>query len=302
MRFMVVVGAVMLTAVVAVAQPPVREPIREGKVERLVLDDGTDADAATWVPSEAAVAVDKKHAKRGDTALRMHIDVNWETGEKAYPVGWPRMYRDWPEAVQNWSSWDYLDFSIFVESSRASLPVNPMGLILKGANKQSILTRPLSELRLGEWTDYRLPLADILGSGTMTGLQVYISESDYKHGDVLDFWIDNISLARYSEPSAASTTLPEHAIAGDAAYLPVDLHLMGVPPDKKADVLWQIKSDGKSAAAGKLSAARGKTRLYLSLPPQGLQAGEYELLIKTGSEALAFPFRAVPSPWQEVSR
>ena len=302
MRLTVILLAAGLALSVAVAQAPIREPIREGNAERLMLDDGAAADAATWVPAEAAVAVDKKHVKSGDTALRFHIDVNWETGEKAYPVGWPRMYRNWPETVRDWSQYDYLDFSIYVESSRTSLPPNPMGLILKGANNQGVLTRPLSELRLGEWTDYRLPLADIPGRNAMTGIQFYISESDYKHGDVLDFWIDNISLVRYLEPSARSTVLPEAVVSADAAYLPLDLLLMGVPDGKKAELQWQLKLAGGSAAAGALSAGRGRTRVYLSLPPRGLVAGSYELALKAGSETLTFPLRVVPSPWQEASK
>lgn len=302
MRLFAVILTVAWALTAAVAQPPALQPVREGNIERLVLDDGLDTDAATWSPAEAVVTVDNKHARRGDTSLRFHIDVNWETGQKDYPVGWPRMYRWWPEGAQDWSTYDYLDFSIYTEASRPTLPTNPLGLILKGANRQNIMTRELTELRPGAWTDYRLPLADILGYETMTGVQFYISESNYRHGDVLDFWIDNMSIVRLLEPSASSTVLPEKVIAGDAGYLPLDLHLMGVAPGQTADVIWQIKSGASTVATGKVIGERGKRRAYLALPVTGLKAGDHELSLKTGSENLTFPFRVVASAWQEASK
>ncbi|MCE5241427.1 hypothetical protein LLH23_23425 [bacterium] len=302
MRLLVLLMAPCVALTVALAQAPPREPVREGPVERLMLDDGLDTDAATWAPAEAVLTVDKKHAKHGDTALRLHIDVNWETGEKNYPIGWPRMYRNWPQAAQDWTRYDYLEFSIFTEASRPKLPFNPLGLILKGEKGRSVLTRELSELRPGEWTDFRVPLVGVPDLPTMTGAGFYISESNYKHGDVLDFWIDNISLVRIVEPTAAGTVLPEQVIAADAGYLPLNLNLMGVAPDQKVDVVWQLRAGRASAATGKLAAGRGLSRVYLSLPPAGLTPGGYELALKTGSETLAFPLKVVGSAWQEVSR
>jgi hypothetical protein len=95
MRLLVLLMAPCLALTAVLAQAPVREPVREGPIERLMLDDGLDTDAALWVPAEAVLTVDNKHAKHGDTSLRLHIDVNWETGETNYPIGWPRMYRNW---------------------------------------------------------------------------------------------------------------------------------------------------------------------------------------------------------------
>jgi len=302
MRLLVLLMAPCLALTAVLAQPPVREPVREGPLERLMLDDGLDTDATLWAPAEAVLTVDPKHAKHGDTSLRLHIDVNWETGEKNYPIGWPRMYRDWPQTPQDWSRYDYLDFSIFTESSRPKLPDNPLGLIVKGEKGRKVITRELSELRPGEWTDFRLPLAGVPDLPTMTGFGFYISESNYKHGDVLDFWIDNISLVRFAEPTAAGTVLPEKVMAGDAGYLPLDVNIMGVAPDQTADVVWQLRTGGNSAATGKLSAGRGVTRMYLSLPPAGLKPGDYELALKTGGEALAFPLKVVRSAWQEASK
>lgn len=301
MRFLLCLLIIIVIFGVSYAQPTVIQPVREGNMERLVLDDGVEAEAAAWAVAEATVTVDKKHARRGDTALRFHIEVNWETGEKNYPIGWPRMSRDWPEAVQNWRAYDFLEFSIFAESSRPQLPNEPLGLILKGAQKQNIFTRSLSELRLGEWTDYRIPLADIIGAETMTGIQFYISESNYKHGDVLDFWIDHISLVRYVEPSLASSCVPERALFADAGYVAVDLSVLGLIEDQQAEISWELRLRGRSVAAGKLKSSRGKSRVYVPLP-LNLEAGNYELGLKIGQEALFFPVKLIFSPWQEAAK
>ncbi|MBU0607919.1 MAG: hypothetical protein KKI08_08515 [Armatimonadetes bacterium] len=302
MRWLVLLVAPCLALTAVLAQPPVREPVREGNIERMMLDDGLDTDAAVWAPAEAVLTVDPKHARHGPTSLRLHIDVNWETGEKNYPIGWPRMYRDWPQEQRDWTRYDYLDFSIFTETSRPKLPDNPLGLIVKGEQGRKVVTRELTELRPGEWTDYRLPLAGTPDLGTITGVGFYISESNYKHGDVLDFWIDNMSLVRVAEPTAAGTVLLEKVIAGDAGYLPLDLNVMGVAPEAKADLVWQLRTGRNSAATGKLSAGRGLTRMYLPLPPGGLKPGDYELALKAGSETLAFPLKVVRSAWQEASK
>ena len=302
-RIVLAVVVALLMAAAALAQAPVREPVREGNIERLILDDGADGDAATWTPAEVTVTVDNKRAKHGTTSLRLHIDVNWSTGEKAYPIGWPRMSRKWPEAVQDWSQYDFFEFSIYTESSRTKLPAVPMGMTLYDATGKRNYTRQLADLQLGQWVDYRLPVAELTRSLPCTGMQLYISESDYKDGDVLDFWIDNISLTRYTAPTVAASALAEGAITTATRYLTVDLNLMGVRPGQTGAVTWQIATGGKNAATGKLTALAGKRRYYLTLPDKGLPPGVYDVTLKAGSDTPT-PFRVLvaPSPWQEGSK
>lgn len=303
MRRIVLAGvAALLLATAALAQAPVREPVREGNLERLMLDDGIDADAATWTPAEVVVTVDNKRAKSGTTSLRLHIDVNWSTGEKAYPIGWPRMNRKWPEAVQDWSQYDYFEFSIYTESSRTKLPPVPMGMTLYDKTGKKTYTRSMSDLQLGQWVDYRLPIAELTRSIPCTGIQFYISESDYKDGDVLDFWIDNISLTRYTTPTVAASALPERTVTAGGKYLIADLNLMGVREGQTGEVNWQIGA-GKTALTGKLTALAGKYRYYLPLPDKGLSPGAYDVTFKCGAETPT-PYRivVVPSPWQEASK
>lgn len=298
----VAVATLGLSWAVAYAQqaPAVPPVIREGNLERLVLDDGTDADAAQWRPAEAQVSISTKQARRGPTSLQFRVEVDWNAGEPQYPIGWPRVFRAFPEAVRDWSGWDYLEFSLYVESSRDKLPAIPMGLGLYGAGSRADYSRSLTELQLGKWTDYRLPLADLPGLNPRSGIQFHISESYYRHGDKLDFWIDNISLVRYVEPTLAASRLAEQAIYADSRYLLVDLDLRGVKPGAKTEVTWALRREGKVAAEGRLDMSGGRSRVALPLPAAGLVAGDYQLALRCrGDSPAPFALRVARSPWQE---
>jgi hypothetical protein len=292
-----------LTAARAQEKPPLPQPVKEGNLERLILDDGTEQDAATWSPAEATVAVDKQHARHGETALRLHIAVDWKTGEPNYPIGWPRTNRHFPEGLQDWSSWDYLEFSVYTQATRDKLPPVPLGLGIYGAGDRSDYDRELTELKLGQWTDYRLPLSALPSLNPRTGLQFWISESNYRDGDVLDFWIDRISLVRYVGPTLTASHLAEQAVFADSRYLLLGLDMMGVKPGQTAVVTWALTRDGRTAAQGQLAAGRGSSRVALPLPGRGLAPGEYELALKCQGETPA-PFRVkvASSPWQEGSK
>ncbi|NPV45395.1 MAG: hypothetical protein HPY69_00445 [Armatimonadetes bacterium] len=298
----IAVTALALVVGVAAAQqsPPVAPVIREGNLERLILDDGLDTDAAQWRPAEARVSISTKQARRGPTSLQFHVEVDWSTGEPQYPIGWPRMQRSFPEPVRDWSGWDYLEFSIYVESSRDKLPATPMGVGLYGAGSRADYSRSLTELQLGKWTDYRLPLADLPGVNPRSGIQFHISESNYRDGDELDFWIDNICLVRYVEPTLAASRLVEQAIYADSRYLLVDLDLMGVKQEAKAEVTWALSRNGTVAAEGRLDMGPGRSRVALPLPSAGLAAGEYELALRCrGDSPAPFALKVARSPWQE---
>ncbi|NCO94976.1 MAG: hypothetical protein AUJ96_31925 [Armatimonadetes bacterium CG2_30_66_41] len=290
-------------AVLAAEPPPLPQPVREGNLERLVLDDGTEADAAAWSPAECTVSADAKHAKRGDTALLMHIDVDWKTGEIKYPVGWPRMNRKLPAELHDWSAWDYFDFSVYAESSRDSLPATPMGLGIYSTASKADYSRSLPELKLGQWVDFRLPLSALPSLNPRTGFQFHIAEANYRDGDKLDFWIDGISLARYVAPTLTASNLAEGAVFADAKYLLLDVDLMGVKAGEMAEVTWVLSKAGKPSAQGRLQAARGRSRVGLTLPAKGLAPGDYQLALQcTGGGPPPFSLKVVPSPWQEGSR
>lgn len=300
-RLAIGIGVLLLASSALLAQPAVRKPVREGDTERLILDDGTQSDAAAWTVVEATVTADRNHARHGDSALRFHVDVNWETGEKEYPIGWPRMNRNWPETVRNWSGYDYLEFSVFVQSSRKTLPRTPLSMSLYGPSDKTAFSRVLGELQLGQWTNYRIPIADL--PKVCNGIQFFISESDYKHLDMLDFWIDNISLVRYTAPTMSDVRLLEQAITADSRYVKLQLAMLGMKPDAKAEVTWQIGNKGRQVATGKFTVTSGRQTISLLLPAKPLPAGDYDIVLKSNNgNRAALQLLITTSPWQEGAK
>ena len=134
---------------------------QESAVETCVLDDGSHAAAGQWEAAEAVCTSDSIHSKSGKPALHFHIPVDWKTGEPEYPIGWPRFNKHIQKEMQDWSGFDYLEFSVFTASSRTNLPDTPAGLNLYLPDRKHLYSRPLTELKIGQWTEFkiRFPMA-----------------------------------------------------------------------------------------------------------------------------------------------
>jgi hypothetical protein len=299
MRWSAVVAACCVVGA-AWAQAPVRTPVREGQFERLILDAGEPSDIAAWVTAECTVTSDKTHVKWGPQALLLHIPIDWTAGEKNYPIGWPRIDRRVAQPLQDWSGYDYLEFSIYAGGSRKDLPRQPLGIILLG-DGATLYSRELSELQIGQWVDVRIPLNALTKTKPVAGIKFYVTESRYKHGDTVDFWIDRVSLLRYAQPYLGDSRLVEQTLFGDARSLLVDVALLGVSSNEPQPVTWELQRANKPVASGEIKVGRGTTRCSLLLPGQALPSGSYVLkLICQGCSSPPMPLRIVASPWQEV--
>ncbi len=270
----------------------------EAFLEKRVVDDGSAESAKKWSAAEATCTSDTKHSKSGRNVLHLHIDVDWKTGEKKYPIGWPRITRQMPKDMQDWGGYDYFQFSIFVESSRTNLPATPLGISLYLPDKPRTFHKQLSELQIGKWTDFRIPLQEISGTNPCTGMQFHISESDYKDGDVLDFWIDGIELARYVKPFIAEARIVEQAVMSDSRSLEIEVALFGLKDKPPADAECMIASGGKTEFKGVLSLSQGRNRYSLPLSER-LAQGSFEVSISHGGRTVrAGNLRVIPSPFQ----
>ncbi len=157
----------------------------------------------------------------------------------------------------------------------------------------------MTELKKGQWVQIRIPLSEVPRRQDVRGIQLHISEANYKHLDELDFYIDEIALLRYARPTLLAFAAESAVVFTDAKQIPVRFDLAGVKPDESAQVVCEIRKGEKVVASTSAKAMRGPQRRALDLSRTKLQAGEYDIVVRVvgGAETAPARVRLVESPW-----
>ncbi|MBC7289558.1 MAG: hypothetical protein H5T86_16240, partial [Armatimonadetes bacterium] len=215
-------------------------------------------------------------------------------GEPKYPIGWPRCWLRFPQP-QDWSQWDKLSVWIYSEFSRDTLPSPPLVLLI-ATQEYGTWSAELDTLAKGQWARFVFSLNDIPGRDRVTEVKFSISESAYRHGDVVKFFIDDFELIRYTAPTVASLQpLTAICFADDPAMTAV-IELLGVGAGEKVGVRVRLEGQDKTVAQASCELPRGRHRVALRLPA-GLKPGTYRLVAETGETAASAEVRLVDSPW-----
>ena len=238
----------------------------EANKERLVLDDMEDVSG--WdngSPVETTLSRSDSHVKRGHFALKFANAVDHTKGEKNYPVGWPRTGKNLAKAkMTDWSDYDFFECWIFVETSRSALPGNPLGIgFYHGGHKQST-SMPLKQVCKDAWTKVVIPIAELKDAKDVRRLQFNISESDYKHGDHVDFFIDDVVLTRFIQPAIAELALHRKLLYANASTVAATYKLVGRKGMEQVSVELEIGT-GTAAPVAKI-AARALRKGELAVP------------------------------------
>lgn len=283
---MAILAAAAAVALLPVAAPPATEAV--------VFDAFTDLGA--WSKAECELTFDGTHARTpGHAALRWHISVDHTAGEPNYPIGWPRVGIS-PRTPFDFSGYDYLEFWVYTQSSRETLPPEPFGFIVYCGARQVATRVPA---KLGEWVRVEVSVADLAEPQAVTRLNWYISESNYRHGDILDFYLADLALHRYTAPALLDFRPLEKLVDVRASYLPVDLQLVGVPTGEIVTATLVVRRDGATLATNTLALGRGRRRVVLPLPGS-LPPGAAELALQLGDrEVGAAPVTFVAGPFAE---
>lgn len=272
---------------------------REGAWEKMPLV--TTSDLPKWSAVESRLEPAPERTKVPGVSWRWHVDVDYTTGEAKYPVGWPRISRTIPEgALRDWAEWDFLRCWIYVETSRSALPLEPIGLGLHTPDRTNAYNRTLSELRKDQWTEIRIPISQIAGAEDVRQIQFHVAESNYKHGDRVDFYLNDLSLVRYAEPALFNLAAENTVLFSDAAQLPVRFELLGVKPLAHARVSCEVRRDGRVFAKSAVELSRGLQRVVLDLSGAKLLPGIYEVHASVNDRAqdTHAAVRVVESPWK----
>jgi hypothetical protein len=269
----------------------------EPPMETLVLADGDSN--SKWHTAEATMRPDATHALDG-RAMRFHIDVNHRTGQPDYPIGWPRTYLPMPDDARDWRNWDFVEFWLYADTSRESLPNTPLGFIVRSPDRSNSYNRTVHEARQGKWTRVRVPTADMPCPAQCMTVQFFIAESNYNHGDVLDFWIDGLALLRYAEPTIISMRPLGRVQYADTDVVRIEVGMTGLDEGQTAELLVRLARGSETVRQGSATLRRGIQTVPLKMRGD-LDVGDYELRAQiAGSQrTVTKTIRVISSPWEE---
>jgi len=251
----------------AADETPYGKGMTEANKERLVLDDMEDvSDWYNGSPEETTIAASDRYAKGGHRAILFENVVDHTKGEENYPVGWPRTGKDLVrEDLSNWSGHDFFECWIYVETSRQRLPKKPLGVGFYHTGHKRSSHFPLAEVKKDAWAKIVIPVAELLDPADVRRVQFNISESDYKHGDRVDFYIDELALTRFVEPAIAELKLERKILFSRDRVLRAEYELVGYEDLDTTTVELAIGRDNESPAATVSGAAARRGELVLPL-------------------------------------
>ncbi|MBR2872299.1 MAG: hypothetical protein IKB99_02275 [Lentisphaeria bacterium] len=144
-----------------------------------------------WSPAECTVVQTGK-------AMTVNMPVDYKTGEKKYPVGWPRIYLlKLSAAEKDWSKAKALTFKMKLEFTGKSAK-QPIFLQIRTQgpkDAKSIAYSPdIKGLVNNKTVDVILPLDKIKNLNNVTAFGFFISEQRYKHGDNVKFTVSDFKL------------------------------------------------------------------------------------------------------------
>ena len=238
---------------------PYGRGLSEANKDRLVLDDmeGTP-DWSNGSPEETTISTSDKHVKQGKHALRFANVVDYTKGEKNYPIGWPRISKSLRKAgLTDWSAYDFFECWIYVETSRASLPNDALGIGFQHSGRKRSSGWPLKEVQKDQWVKVVVPIGKLADPADVQDVKFHIAEANYKHGDHVDFYIDDMVLTRYVDPAVVNLTLERRIVYGTERQLAASYRLSGRKGMDAVKVELAIgQGDGAPVAKTTTAAAR----------------------------------------------
>ena len=256
------------------------------------------AEPKRWSPAECETSV-SPHTVWMHPSLRLRIPVDFNAGEKLYPIGWPRMYLNLSPDEQAWQAYDRFEFQIFTETSRTNLPKRPLIFHLYGTQgQQKLITLDLAAI--GAWKTFSVNVSDLGLTSNVARLGFNINEADYNDKDLVDFHLGGFRLARSTVAQVTELNAVAPALFCDSRTLPVEAVVEG-PSDKLAAGLpFQLRCGDRTALAKTVPVTRGRQTLYLPLSDAKLDPGHYTIVVCPDTPDLRKEVKVslVSSPWK----
>ena len=277
-----------------------QKTVFEGKKEVLYLDQW--ASPGRWSPAECTVAAATQRLADGRPTLHVHVPVDHHAGEKKYPVGWPRMSL-YPNALheKDWTRFEHFELMVYTEMSRDTIPKTPITLILYCPDRSRAWSRTLGELELNQWVKLPLPISRMRYVEGVARVALSVSESNYKHGDQLDFYVGGFRFVRSSECEIAELRAGTSAVFQGQPAVDVEIDVLGVPKGVSRAVPFTIRRGDTVIRRESLPVHRGRYTLSIDLAELRLTPATYTIVAFEGDreKMKSTAFRVVASPWKE---
>jgi len=290
----------LAAAMPAAAEEPVGRGLTEANKERLSLDDGrTLTDWYNGSPVETTLTNSDEH---GRLSVKFANRVDHTAGEKNYPIGWPRVGKDFKKTkLSDWTGWDLFECWIYVATSRDELPSTPIGLSFNFTGRKQGTNFTLKEVAKDRWVHIVIPIAKLERPDDVQRIQFHIAEANYQHGDRVDFFISGLCLTRYIDPVITELELQRRLIYAGQRDVIAGYRLTG--RDRETALLeLSLAAAGQSPLAAAQAAAQSQGEVVLPLPPK-LAPGDYQVQLAVRSPAgklldrKSAPLRVIASPW-----
>ncbi len=243
--------------VVLIATVVPADDLADAPMECLLIDDmEAVGDWYNGSPEETKLAVSDLHAKQGKFALEFANLVDHTKGEKKYPIGWPRSGKDLKGVeLTDWSHYEYFECWIYVTTSRESLPRSPLGVGFYHSGPKRSTSFPLNDVRKDQWTRIKIPISKIELADDVRRVQFNISESNYSHGDRVNFYIDDVVLTRFAHPVIGALAAQRRLVYARDRRITAQFELLGNQSGKDVDIVLELgrgeqtiaKTTGKAA-------------------------------------------------------
>lgn len=194
---------------------------RQTEIELTRLDDFEDA--SPWLKGDpntdleqkdAAVTTSKEFVKEGQQSLAFMVRVNWtQRPNEKYAKGWPMVRRKFKEA-QDWSAYDYVYFWLYAKTECDLLQSPVLRIGFPDVETKALRTwYTIPGIKPNQWQEVAVPLTLQADWKRVVGVSFYVAEAWYRDGDAIDFFIDDMRLAKRLVPaisvcSMTSRTFP----------------------------------------------------------------------------------------------
>lgn len=262
---------------------------RVGNVEAVDLAGGFTSWKNDTAEGKTEIGEAARHAANIGLRWTIGIDHLHDGGEGGnYPVGWPRLGRNFQPGELDMSKYDTLEIWVRVDSNRDEVADDhtPLGLVIRSHGKKSGLYETRVDLGDAQraWVPLRFPVQKMMAKAdagaepwkSISRIQVYVSEHDYAHGTRLIFDVGEVRLLRLTAPAIADIDVPHHVLLPrQMLAFPFEVIGSGNVVKGSHAVVAELEGPGKRVCA---EVRQDLVEPYLmTLPLSGIEPGAYTL-------------------------